>query len=201
MRMQVTKLLGVLTAAVALSACGGQAMQKQKMAKTPTLEELTPGAVAAMKGFGGALKGELTGAMKAGGPANALQVCNQKAAGIAEAKSKESGYNLSRVAVKNRNPDQHAVGWAREVLDKFEARKAAGEPVDKLAYKAIVDTDNGKEFRMMKAIPTGGVCLICHGESVDPGLNAKIKALYPGDTATGFKAGDIRGAFVITKPL
>lgn len=199
--MNTQKKLVALLTATALSACIGQGMQQKSAAKTPTVEELTPGAVAAIKGFGGALKGELGLAIAAGGPANALKVCNQKAADIAKAKSAETGYQLSRVAIKNRNPQQQASGWTREVMDQFEARKSAGEPVGKLAYKAIVDTPNGKEFRMMKAIPTGEVCLTCHGSDIDTALNAKIKSLYPDDIATGFKKGDIRGAFVVTKPL
>jgi hypothetical protein len=30
-------------------------------------------------------------------------------------------------------------------------------------------------------------------------VTAKLKALYPGDLATGFKLGDLRGAFTITQ--
>ena len=53
----------------------------------------------------------------------------------------------------------------------------------------------------MKAIPTGGVCLACHGENLAQGVQETITTLYPNDKATGFKSGDIRGAFVVTKVL
>jgi hypothetical protein len=53
----------------------------------------------------------------------------------------------------------------------------------------------------MKAIPTAAVCLVCHGETVEGALGEKIKALYPQDRATGYRLGDIRGAFTITQPL
>ena len=51
----------------------------------------------------------------------------------------------------------------------------------------------------MKAIPTQALCLNCHGELMSTPVKAKIKQLYPGDKATGFKVGDIRGAFTLFK--
>jgi hypothetical protein len=53
----------------------------------------------------------------------------------------------------------------------------------------------------MKAIPTGKVCLKCHGEKIDPDVEASLKQNYPRDKARGFKEGDIRGAFTITQPM
>ena len=53
----------------------------------------------------------------------------------------------------------------------------------------------------MKAIPTGGLCLQCHGTAIAPPVAEKLAELYPGDKATGFEQGDLRGAFVITRQL
>ncbi len=53
----------------------------------------------------------------------------------------------------------------------------------------------------MKAVPTGKVCLSCHGETVAPEVEQKLAELYPDDKARGYKEGDIRGAFVVVKPL
>jgi hypothetical protein len=39
------------------------------------------------------------------------------------------------------------------------------------------------------------MCLACHGESLEPAVAAKLAAAYPKDQATGFRAGDLRGAF------
>jgi hypothetical protein len=51
----------------------------------------------------------------------------------------------------------------------------------------------------MKAIPTGALCLQCHGLDIAPPVAEKIAELYPYDKATGYREGDIRGAFVVTK--
>jgi hypothetical protein len=54
-------------------------------------------------------------------------------------------------------------------------------------------------FRCTKAIPTAAEpCLMCHGSGLDPALKAEIERLYPDDQATGFKAGERRGAFTVT---
>ena len=53
----------------------------------------------------------------------------------------------------------------------------------------------------MKAIPTGGLCLQCHGTAIAPKLAEKLSELYPEDKATGYSEGEIRGAFVVTRQL
>lgn len=38
-------------------------------------------------------------------------------------------------------------------------------------------------------------------ETIDPEIQAKSKVKYPADEATGFKLGDLHGAFTVTQPL
>lgn len=157
----------------------------------------------AVKALGGTLKGELQLAMKNGGPLNALDVCQTKAPEIAKAVSADKGMAVSRVSLKNRNPVMgKANEWQNTVLNDFETRKTGGESPDTLAYANIVKAADGKqEFRFMKAIPTGKLCLTCHGAELKPEVSAKLKTLYPEDHATGYKEGDLRGAFVVVKQL
>jgi len=105
--------------------------------------------------FGGALKSELVAAMQSGGPIEAIDVCNTRAMLIGEEVSLEQGMTLTRVSLKNRNPDNTPNEWQAAVLESFEARKAAGEAPGGLAWHEVADTETGKEFRFMKAIPTG----------------------------------------------
>lgn len=151
--------------------------------------------------FAGALKSELRSAMQAGGPIEAIQVCNTRALAISQEVSIQNGMNLSRVSLKNRNPDNAPDWWQTEVLTSFEARKNAGEPPGTISWHQLVETENGREFRFMKAIPTGPPCLQCHGKNIAPPVSEKLAELYPEDKATGFSEGDIRGAFVITRKV
>ena len=156
-------------------------------------------AKAITKAFGGALKSKLKSAMKAGGPINALDVCNKEAAPIAEKVAKEKGAAISRVSLKNRNPDNVPNDWQRAVLEDFDARAAKGENVKKMGYAKVVEHDGKKQLRFMKALPTGGLCLDCHGANIEPDVQAKLTELYPDDKATGYEKGQVRGAVVVIK--
>jgi hypothetical protein len=140
-------------------------------------------------------------AMKAGGPVNAIQVCNTRAPAIAAGFSGQKGWTVARTSLKYRNPDNAPDAWERKVLEQFEERKANGEDPKQMVYAEVVEDGRTKIFRFMKAIPTGPVCLACHGEKIDAAVEAEIQALYPDDQARGFNAGDIRGAFTITQPM
>jgi hypothetical protein len=151
----------------------------------------------AVRTFGESLKAELVRAMQSGGPLKAIEVCNIEAPTIAEAVSLDHGVRVSRVSLKNRNPNNAPNDWQETVLKQFEARKLDGEAVSGMSWQETVETDGGQEFRFMKPIATGVVCLHCHGENLAPPVQEKIAELYPQDQATGFRQGDIRGAFVV----
>jgi len=108
---------------------------------------------------------------------------------------------LSRVSLKNRNPENAPNEWQTSVLEDFEDRKAAGSDVGSIAWSETVTVDGEQEFRFMKAIPTAAVCLTCHGTNLAPEVSQALAELYPQDLATGFSEGDIRGAFVATRNL
>jgi hypothetical protein len=158
---------------------------------------------AAVKEFAGTLQGELQAAMKAGGPVNALGVCREKAPAIAADISKAKGWRVIRTSLKTRNAKNAPDAWETKVLQDFEKRKAAGEDPAKLEYSEMVMGGGKHEFRYMKAIviAEGAPCLACHGDRIAPDVAAKLKTLYPDDKATGYKTGDVRGAFSISQPM
>ncbi len=159
-------------------------------------------AKAIIKSFFGSLKGELETAVAQGGPQNAVMVCKARAPVIADTITKDSGWDVGRTSLKLRNPQANAPdAWETEVLEHFEQRKADGEPVETIVYAETVETDDGSEFRFMKAIPTLEVCLACHGTDLTPEVVEALDQAYPDDQARGFSLGDIRGAFTLSKPL
>ena len=153
------------------------------------------------KSFGGQLKQHLQQGMKQGGPLVALDVCNVQAPTIAQAVGDTAGWKVGRTSMKARNEDNRPDMWELTTMLEFEKQKEQGNDIGKLESYEVVDTDNGRVFRYMKAIPTGGVCLACHGENVQQEVLDKIHELYPADQALGFIAGDIRGAFSLSKTL
>lgn len=193
--------------AVLLIACSADGAPAQTVADIPAVaapvpatseSALTEQAKAAAQALGGALKAELEAAMKTGGPVAAMSVCQIKAPELAAAISLEKGMTVKRVSLKNRNPVMGVPNeWETQVLNDFETRKAAGEYPATLTYAKTVDN----EFRFMQAIPTAAVCLVCHGSNLSPDVSARLTELYPQDQATGYKEGDLRGAFVVVKNL
>jgi hypothetical protein len=152
--------------------------------------------------FGATLKDALQQAIQSGGPINGIAVCREKAGQIAADLGQKQEMLVGRTSLKLRNPANAPDNWELAVLKQFDARKAQGEPVDKLEFFAVIDDDQGqKTFRYMKAIPTASLCLGCHGENLNPEVDAKLKELYPNDKARGFKEGELRGAFTFAKPV
>jgi hypothetical protein len=152
-----------------------------------------------VKEFMGQLKGKLQAAMKSGGPTKAINVCKDSAPVIAQNLSDKYGWRVARTSLKTRNPANTADEWEKEVLQNFNMRKQNGEKVKPMAYFAEVEEKGVKVFRFMKAIPTGDVCLKCHGDNIAPSIASKLKESYPADEAIGYKLGDVRGAFTITQ--
>ncbi len=86
-------------------------------------------------------------------------------------------------------------------MTEFVNRIAAGEPAASLKRAEIVEHNGERVFRYIQAIPTGELCLNCHGSDIKPNVRAKIQELYPADQATGFKPGELRGVFTLSKTL
>ena len=149
------------------------------------------------------LKHALVTGMKAGGPSTAITACNVQAQPITKAASKRrTGLNIRRTSLRLRNPKNAPDAWEIRVLEQFEARFSAGEDPSQVEYHEVVEQPgDGRLFRYMKAIPASKPCMVCHGELVAPDVLKTIRDLYPYEQATGFKPGDLRGAFSVTREL
>jgi hypothetical protein len=150
--------------------------------------------------LGGELKAELGKAIAAGGPIAAINVCYLRAPEIAAQLSLASGARVGRTALRVRNPSNAPDELERAVLEQFAADLGAG-PIDR-PLEALFEIRRGDavERRYMRAIPTDALCLTCHGESIAPELAAVIARDYPRDQATGFRLGQLRGAFSVVWP-
>jgi len=185
------KLIAALAASVMMSGLSMSAIAADADQATLTKE-----ARQQVKAFGGNLKKTVKKGMQAGGPTEAIHLCNTKAPGIASAHS-QGAWDVGRTSLKLRNPDNQPTQWEASVLQDFEKRLAAGESPKKMEASKVED---GK-FHYMKAIPTGGLCLNCHGAKLAKPVQVRLSELYPNDKATGYQAGQIRGAFTLTKSL
>ena len=187
-------LLGLCLVVLAMDCSSGSDQQLDTNTETAA-------AKAAIQELAGALQAELKGAMQAGGPVAAIGICNTQAMPITQKTAIGQGMLLSRVSLKNRNPANLPNKWQTVVLEDFEQQKAAGQDIGSLVWSETVNVDGIQEFRFMKAIPTGAVCLSCHGTALSTEVSQVLADLYPEDRATGYREGEIRGAFVATRKL
>jgi hypothetical protein len=86
---------------------------------------------------------------------------------------------------------------------EFDRRLAAGEKPETLEFFEVVSEPQGRFQRYMKALPTQPLCLACHGDpaAMPEAVRATLAAEYPHDRATGYAAGQVRGAVTVKRPL
>jgi hypothetical protein len=160
------------------------------------VEEARGGASA----LGSQLQQALQSAIRDGGPVAGIDVCKHQAPAIADKVSSER-IEVGRTALKLRNPDNRPDAWERQVLIDFKRRLAAGESPGRIETFAVRNQGDQRVGHWMKAIPTQGMCTVCHGQAIAPDVAAAIDAAYPEDEARGFAEGDLRGAFTVRVEL
>ncbi len=137
-----------------------------------------------------------------GGPEGAIAVCREQAPLLARVASEQTGWQIRRVSLRNRNPKAVPDAWEQAVLQDFDRRAAAGEAPAKLEKAEQVQVDGQPVWRYMRALPTIELCTTCHGqpEQLSAAVRARLAELYPADRATGYRVGEIRGAMTLRKP-
>jgi hypothetical protein len=150
------------------------------------------------------LGGELRREMETTGPMRSIIVCKFSAPEVASSLSRMTGWRVSRVSLRTRNP---ALGqpdpWEYRVLGEFDQRVQRGEKADAIEFGEVVKEPGGTYYRYMKALPVDRLCLNCHGpaESLSGAVKERLASDYPYDKATGYALGQIRGAVTIKRPL
>ena len=147
------------------------------------------------------LKKSLKAVLKESGPIAAVEYCNIAALDITRDVSNKKNVFIKRTSLKLRNKNNMPDSWEIDVLNNFEKRKQNGENLMSLSYQEVYKENNESFYRYMKAIPTGKVCITCHGSNINPKLASKLSELYPDDNAYNYELGDIRGAFSVKIPL
>lgn len=138
--------------------------------------------------FQEALKGELTKAMAAGGPVEAIHVCSEKAPAIA-AQLSGDGLKVRRIGTRVRN--------AANTPDEADAAALAVLAQPGAAPFTRTGTDGtARHYTPLRIAP---LCLACHGkvEDLAAPVREQLTKLYPADQATGYALDELRGAVVV----
>lgn len=157
---------------------------------------------AASKDLAETLKGQLVAALKSGGPASAINACKTISPTVSGDTASKHNLTIRRTALKVRNASNAPDAFEARVLADFVKKIEAGTDPATLEHSETVTEGGAKTFRYMKAIPTAAEpCLACHGSDLKPEVKAEIEKHYPNDKATGFKAGELRGAISVVQSV
>lgn len=138
----------------------------------------------------GVLGKNLMAALAAGGPAHAVPFCNERAIPLTDSMSQALNVRIRRVSDRPRNARNRASGEAAAYLARQQSRTE---------WTPELLTAHGRHTAFIP-ITTNAMCLQCHGQ-VDTDVAAEtvdlIAEWYPEDEATGYAAGQLRGAWVV----
>lgn len=193
----------VLPLALLVAACSSTPPSPPAVASAPAaVPTAKERAQAAAKEFSGSLKAALGAELGRGGIEGAVGFCHDEAPKIAERVGAKHGVRLGRVPVpgRQRSPANTANDWQAAGLAEFQAKAAAGTPPAELVQVVDSGLPAGVALRMMRGIAVEPACLACHGKALAPVTREVLQRYYPADTATGFDAGDLRGALWVEVP-
>ncbi len=158
-------------------------------------------AAQAAAGLGRVLMELLGQEMARGGYEGAARACSESAQTVTEQYAREQGLEIRRVSLRARNPKDQPDEWEAAKLKAWEkAYKPGAPPAEELE---IVEEAGRKYARYLKPIVVQPMCLGCHGprDKISEAVRQVLDKRYPRDHATGYKAGDLRGAFSVTLRL
>ncbi|MBL8912206.1 MAG: DUF3365 domain-containing protein [Archangium sp.] len=156
------------------------------LAAAPATESQTAEARSALAPFKKTLKDTLFKALETS-PEAALEVCSRRAPELAK-EAATPNVTVGRSAFKLRNPKNAAPAWLGPLMAELSKEKSGTE-----THRTVTLPDGRLGYA--EPIWMAAPCLVCHGKTIAPALDAKLKAAYPQDTARGFELGEFRGVF------
>lgn len=163
---------------------------------TPAPAEAQRRARAAAADLGSTLRARLQAQLTATGPAAAIDFCRTEAPRVAAEVAARHRLRVGRTALRVRSSTNAPGAWQSAVLDRFAAEAAAGRAPESLESAEIQQGT----LRWARGLRTEGVCTLCHGAALPGDVTLALQRSYPGDRATGFAEGDLRGLIWVEVP-
>lgn len=134
------------------------------------------------------------------GPVAAVEVCST----VAQRRTAEHaavGVAVRRVSERLRNPLNAPDEWESRELEEMKGLIERGEtPAEVIG---IFRRGDARTLRYLRPITAAPPCLTCHGQpsEIAPEVAEILRERYPEDRATGYRAGDLRGAVSVEVDL
>lgn len=140
------------------------------------------------------IRGILFRELEKGSFPGAVSACSEVAQEITRGFNTRPGRFVRRVSLKNRSPLNGPDGYEARKLEEFdrlqEQKRLPGETYE-------VQKEGGRDtLRYLKPLIALPLCITCHGpqEKIPGPVQTVLREKYPEDKATGYRAGEVRGA-------
>ena len=139
--------------------------------------------------------------LKKGGTLEAAKFCIKNSAKEIKKfnKALEQGVSLKRVSLRNRNPNAYPTKEEIKILKAFELLENSSVYLPN--FTQVAGENKYKVY--FAATMSQRSCKKCHGlkKSINSKVLKILDAKYPNDKALGFRAGEVRGAVIVTVNL
>ncbi len=136
-------------------------------------------------------------AMRKGGPTYAVDFCHENAATIIDSITNQTKASIQRISFNNRNPKNVPTAASDSAILNFYALQ---QKLGTIGRDTLITGIHQTLY--YKPILLGmPACLKCHGlpgNEIDANTLALLLKKYPEDKATGYKLGDLRGAWKVS---
>ena len=144
------------------------------------------------------LGGELKAQMSQNGILAALGFCNASAQTLTAQISTTTHYQVKRVTLLDRNPQNLANTEESAILNAWQKKLNEAQVLP--AYE--IHSKGNMDYYYRPLVINNEACLKCHGNiDTQSELGKAIKKAYPNDHAIGYKMGDLRGMIVVDIPV
>ena len=187
MTRRVTTLIGaaVLVAAVSAQTGRGWPIREAPAGLRPLIAE----ADLAIVSMQDALLRQLHDKLAQGGPELALGACHIDSSALARRLGRSHAFAGGFTSDRLRDTANRPRQWAAAFVRDNAGRDARGVP----GFVA----DLGDAVGVLRPMAQQEICAACHGpeDRMSPAVRNLLAERFPGDRATGFRRGEIRGWF------
>lgn len=197
-------LVSTLSLACLCGAAEGAGTVKATFADvdTPEVAEIRKLGENAINRLATQLVREVTAAMAKDGPEGAVESCHLKAVPVTN--GTVAGLPriiaMKRTSLRLRSPANAPDAAEKIALDYIQQLLDNGDPPPPLLVQRVEAPPAAPEWRVYKPLGIMPKCLACHGDTAgqSEALQSKLAALYPGDKASNYSAGEWRGLIRVT---
>jgi len=190
-------LLVFLASIIVYSSCSSYPEKKEY---TPEEKELLAVGKEVAEASFMVLSSKLKNALAEGGVPKAIPYCKEVATSITDSLSREYGFEISRTALKVRNPENKADKIDEVVMTALDNLVRAGKDVEPI----LLTLKESNQRRAYYPILIKPMCKSCHGivsKEISEENYELILEQYPNDEAVNFFDGSLRGAWKVLFPL